>query len=1404
VLAPKPKPTGVFRSSREPVRAPNPGNTAPQRRQERRAEGRLPGRTVPVVRLPRLESPTHAQSVAVVRIQRRALQGVSPEERQRAYDVGDPETRRQLRYAAAQAQRLQHDADVKRGAEVARRHPGVLSVLTRDAPGVAPPTRVDLTSARVNGTRERPAAVREVLAALGRGAASSYQAPMAHARAPHGAGAALTQLAHLDLSGAGATGIAAAAEAGGDLAGHLNAGVGADSHSILANLGRDAVHLPFDAVNAGIETVKATGDLAKYAPRPLRIAAAPLLGPIGAALEPWDGGKGSTDRARRIVDAQTEGVLGALAAGDVPLALQRFHDHPLYGAMEVTGAYSAVGRTAGALARSGTLGRGVARAGSTARADLRSSRHGGVTEQRSYSKNAITMALQKLGDARLRARGIDPNIASPARAERMVTRATHEDAAALQDIARDDREVARGEVLDALRGPGAKRVAPKGAAGKRERLLRNLVVDASEGRLGAQHHLADNVREEVQRLEHVYEVEHTSMSLAERRLNRKHVKMLRKLEGHLQAGDTALVRDLFERAGLYAKVAGKRTDQLVDLKVLGKEQAEGARHRTFAVTRMGAQHDSTMARTDAAQAAIDTAKGQKRELKVSLQKADAAVETARAELGRVSGRAEVRRGQRRAAVVKPGEALGATRGQRVTAFIDAVERGDPATMKRLAREEGVDAGKVKAARAKVKAAKAERRDAKKALAGVKVPKARKFPIGLVDQNGQKITLEGVRAAFRDEFGDGSIPAFVSHVDRTSEAANFVNWRNQGGRKTADAHKRTGEAARRGTHAFDEQAAVDSVVHAQGVASAAQNWDRFTGRFGTKDQHGNAYTGDGAAAALRERTEGYNAEVPELEWVAVPQAPARYGPERIQEIGEMQGSATGEVPVGLRDEKIPGYTADELEAMGGKGRFVLVPKVALEEFRKAQDPTSWEVSKAAQAFTNVFRGTVLPTSTKWLFGNVAEMALRLAFHHGVQVVGDVRRGRSVMKAIEEADGEVWRQLKMRAQGGQVYGSADRLAIQRNASMFQSRALRGPARAISAARHTVGIQQVVDGYQFYARSVIKLNKMMEQQGQLAVVGKVARRDLQEMTGSWARSLSLQGKVFEELAKGDRLKSTEWAIKVAREIDKTLGKYNRFSPELRKTIQTATPFLPWYLNAARFVYWTLPVESPVRGAVLANVERAFDADMEKRADALPPGDLGANPQRSDGGIVALTRYTPFGAFTGMGRNALEAGDGNGKRFWQTLAEPFFPQFSTPVLTTVFGLNFAHRDLDLESGESPTAGQSGLMALYSLFESVAPFVQIGRRFREGGETGYADSTIFSPKTKKGTAHGRSAATRIFAPWSPTYLAASPTAAKVAGVDAGKATSLEERARQALGGGAVSTGVDPALAARARQALAP
>jgi hypothetical protein len=80
--------------------------------------------------------------------------------------------------------------------------------------------------------------------------------------------------------------------------------------------------------------------------------------------------------------------------------------------------------------------------------------------------------------------------------------------------------------------------------------------------------------------------------------------------------------------------------------------------------------------------------------------------------------------------------------------------------------------------------------------------------------------------------------------------------------------------------------------------------------------------------------------------------------------------------------------------------------------------------------------------------------------------------------------------------------------------------------------------------------------------------------------------------------------------------------------------TPFLPWYLNTAKFLFKVLPADHPIKTALLADVGIATeqwrkDHGLSLRGGATKPAwQLGGYP--SKGGIVPVGRFTPFGVGT------------------------------------------------------------------------------------------------------------------------------------------------------------------------------
>jgi hypothetical protein len=324
-----------------------------------------------------------------------------------------------------------------------------------------------------------------------------------------------------------------------------------------------------------------------------------------------------------------------------------------------------------------------------------------------------------------------------------------------------------------------------------------------------------------------------------------------------------------------------------------------------------------------------------------------------------------------------------------------------------------------------------------------------------------------------------------------------------------------------------------------------------------------------------------------------------------------------------------------------------------------------------------------------------------------------------------------------------------------------------------------------------------KLVESPAQKIAFGHTFRRDLQAITGSWIKAAVSGTQAAAEAARG--LVNTPAQHRFMQDQYELLGKYAGFNPKLRAFVQSVAPFLPWMLNAARFVYWTMPVHNTVKTALLVKSYETVQEDWEEIHRTVPPGGLKDAIPTEDGGWIDLARYTPYGL------TAPIAGGGN----LGSIPGQFTPQFGGAA-NALGGLDPFGRPLKMRPTPGNPKGKPGpadlaKIAAYNLFEAVAPYVSTGRRLREGGETAFADSTFWSPKTKPGTSHGQSALERTFSPFRPTYLHAGGGTEKVTpdprfkrARDQAEADSAESRQDQLLD--RMYEAVEADSAAQARQ----
>lgn len=158
---------------------------------------------------------------------------------------------------------------------------------------------------------------------------------------------------------------------------------------------------------------------------------------------------------------------------------------------------------------------------------------------------------------------------------------------------------------------------------------------------------------------------------------------------------------------------------------------------------------------------------------------------------------------------------------------------------------------------------------------------------------------------------------------------------------------------------------------------------------------------------------------------------------------------------------------------------------------------------------------------------------------------------------------------------------------------------------------------------------------------------------------------------------------------------GKYAGYSPRLRSLIMHWTPFIPWYLNTAKFLISTLPKDHPLAGALAASSGAATEEWRKKSGlstrggEMLPPFMLGGYPTHGGKTIERIGHYTPFGVGTDITGAAA------------ALPLPQFKGFYDAINS---GLDWKGKQLKHSDGTPFNQGERWLYGLTQLGESFVP----------------------------------------------------------------------------------------------------
>lgn len=957
-----------------------------------------------------------------------------------------------------------------------------------------------------------------------------------------------------------------------------------------------------------------------------------------------------------------------------------FYNHPLNTAMMLGGPEAMAGRAAGSVARSGVLGNAAKAAADTTRAPLRlgadiAGAPNPLVEARSYSPNVITKGVQVMNEARLRRQGIDPNVARP-KVRVLPAALANSLNVGLEVKTRQlgDRAVAFERMM---KGKEDRTVATATIrAARPHKSVENIVPHILQGIVRTPETAVEDLTKEINRLRAADTGARTAANFA----NRAQVRDLTAALHSPHLGDAFksanTVRDFLHAQDAYA----------VDKGLLPPEMAQRSRVLKYAMAHMGATYDHTRGEfVDHTGAPLST----------------------QAILDHIAGK-------RTSTVPNPKYAKLVEREAKARAMI----HGAQTTGEYTAANDAL--ARLTAAR------QAE-------------PKDRVITVS----NGPKMPD----------------PAYVGHYPAKQATFRFYK-RWQAARGSLTGHKLTGAAFHSGNYDHTYDALVAQSARTQEALTHAGFHDYLVNHFGIKKpaslQHAgeNGYYTPNEGRALAHASQFNDDGTPRTDVNPLVPMTAFNAKTPLAAIQHLQSPADLQHVDGLELDAIRRAIADAARPEDGVRNVVMMPHALVDQVSKQVKPAG-DVGRAIGQYTQQFKRTVLPYSTHWM-GQIASEAVLRGLVAGVIDPRNVAAGRQLMKVLTTT--EEGRSALREMVNAHFYNKNDPLAkfnpnpnalvelakgtpvigkqtipLPGGRPVLRTAAakLRGKDLPAPRPRYVPGL---IGAHTIYADRIGAAMGGLERQFRIMGLGKVARQQLQEFTKSYQAGIGLQARNLELLA--SKL-TTDPALvtRFGRQIEDIFGKYNALSPKVRAATQTAVPFLPWYLNAAKFVLWTLPVKHPLASSLAAALRQTIANDVANgKQEPLTPYQE-----------QALAKFTPGGIFPQPGPYV---GGPLGEAA-ATATGAFLPQISGALYEMLGRNSFGDAALKGPGGVvAAFTGPARAAAAEAALEAILPGAAKLRTVLEGGGTPYGTSTLLNPQTKPGTGSGVSAMiNRLFNP---------------------------------------------------------
>lgn len=387
---------------------------------------------------------------------------------------------------------------------------------------------------------------------------------------------------------------------------------------------------------------------------------------------------------------------------------------------------------------------------------------------------------------------------------------------------------------------------------------------------------------------------------------------------------------------------------------------------------------------------------------------------------------------------------------------------------------------------------------------------------------------------------------------------------------------------------------------------------------------------------------------------------------------------------------------------GENKHVVVPEQAAQRLAHHQSVGSTQArgAKVLRVSRSMFTRAVLPYRPSWLSGQGVEGSVRAAIKQaGPTSFLRAKRYAAAKERAEPGSGKAF--LERTSPAGLIGRHQFDTPNQTLHSEFPESNV---ARALTDLGKTPGIKQVRQLNHHVTQFVFnKVNaKFLEGVPQTAMLGKV----LKDSPLMERKIIGLSNKALDEAVRNEHGTATQ--VQLLREVQKSYGKYEGYSPHIRELISHWTPFLPWYLNTAKFLLSTLPKDHPLATGLIANMDAATDdwrkqqgLSFRDKTNRVPGFMLGGYPisgkstvgkalglKKDKTYILRIGHYTP----AGIGSDVLGVASG----------APL-PQFSG-FYNALLGLDWKNEPLKHEDGRPFSDSEKFVYGLTQLGEAMVP----------------------------------------------------------------------------------------------------